>query len=86
MKWHKNEINHVYWLICSLSIDDNLNCTVDTSEYDKFKLSLDENIKNYKIIKSVDRSKTIIVEVTILEEDVTQAFEYDMLTLMMQKH
>ena len=84
MKWHKNESNHIYWFICAFNIDDNLNFTIDTSEYDKFKLALDQHISNYTIDKHVDRMAHLIVEVTIPSQCIVQEFEYETLTLMLQ--
>jgi len=81
----KQELNsNIYLFVCDMEIDDNLNFTIDTSEFDSFKLVLDENINHYTMSKTVDRTSHLLVEVEIPHHALTSAFEYEILTLLLK--
>lgn len=68
-----------------LYIDDNMNVSTDTKEFDQFKLLLEQHgIDDYKTTSVVDGKHEIVVAIMIYHEYITKEFEYDLLTMMMQ--
>tara|TARA_Y100000114_G_scaffold91188_1_gene84679 strand:+ start:374 stop:640 length:267 start_codon:yes stop_codon:yes gene_type:complete len=82
----KEHLKYTKYLFTSpLYIDDNMNVTLDTKEYDKFRLLMDKHgITNYDQSRIVDGKAEVVVSISILNELKTQAFEYDFLTMLME--
>jgi hypothetical protein len=74
-----------YLFTSPLFIDDSMNVSTDTTEYDSFRLLLDRHdITDYKQSQVVDGKNEIVVAVEIDAKYLSQDFEYDLLTLLMR--
>jgi len=82
----KEHTDYTKYLFTSpLFIDDNMNVSIDTREYDKFRLLMDKhNITDFAQSKIVDGKAEVVVSISILNDKRTQAFEYDFLTMLME--
>ena len=74
-----------YLFTSPLYIDDNMNVTTNTLEFDKFKMLLHKHdINHYEQTQIVENNHKITVAVTLLNKYITQEYEYDLLTLLME--
>ena len=75
-----------YLFTSPLFIDDNMNVSIDTKEYDRFRMLMDKHgITDFAQSKIVDGKSEVVVSISILHELRTQAFEYDFLTMLMEQ-
>jgi len=75
-----------YLFTSPLYIDDSMNVSTDTAEYDKFRLLMDSHgITDFQQTQLVDGKNEIVVAIEIDIKYLTEAFEYDLLTLLMRE-
>jgi len=76
-----------YFFASPLYIDDFMNVTVDTAEFDKFILLLESHgitKEQLDFTKFVDGKHEVVVGVSVAEFLHTEALKYDILTFLMQ--
>ena len=85
----KQEYNYTTYLFTSpLWIDSNYEVTMNSKPCDDFlKLLAQHNIKDYKTTRTVsDVTKhNVVVAIHLAHEHHTQAFEYDLVTLLLKQ-
>lgn len=87
MKIAEHPLVTKYYFTSTLDIDDYMNVTVDTKEFDKFMLLLEShNITHDKLhfTKFVEGNKEVIVGVSVADFLHTEELKYDILTFMME--
>lgn len=83
IKEHTTKVKYLF--TSPLYIDDDMNVSINTNEYDRFRILLDEHkITDYEQTKIVDGKNEIVISIAIKDKDITPAFEYDVINLMMK--